>query len=385
MREQHDTRMLEEMVKSVSDKICTPTILVNKASDRRTREIEASTGATTKAAEAQARKTVLLAEGRKAFAVLAALSLVVVALGLAGRMILSAIPEQIIETRLVPAPPGPTSAPIKAPAFVPAAIPAEAGVITTNFTLFREKTVKLGAREYDVVAGHEFASETDTMFSHAWCYTNALEEGLTLKIGLGTQEPNKSALMAMPTAAMLKKSGLSCKNIQMLYNNCPWLDGNPNVQASVGEAAAYQFNAEVTSDSIDELIAAVASGTSVVEFSSPGGLVDEAIRGFTAIRAAGVKTVATGDCVSACALLFLGGSERSVAMSGKIGVHQWSTEDGMTYDFDAQLTSASLISLIASAGVSEEFYIAGARTPASQIYYLTRAELSNWGVVGHAL
>ena len=52
----------------------------------------------------------------------------------------------------------------------------------------------------------------------------------------------------------------------------------------------------------------------------------------------------------------------------------------LTNDFDAQMTSAMLLSLITSVGVSEEFYIVGARTAASQMYYLTRAELSDWGV-----
>jgi hypothetical protein len=170
-------------------------------------------------------------------------------------------------------------------------------------------------------------------------------------------------------------------NIQTLFNDCPWLDGNPNVQTSRGKTGTYQFNAQITPESVDQLIAAISGGVSTIESSSLGGQVDEAVRGFNAIRKAGVKTVATGNCSSACTLLFLGGAERSVGVGGKIGVHQWSTEDGMTYDFEAQLTSAMLLKLITSVGVSEKFYIAGARTPASQMYYLTRSELTHWGVV----
>ena len=148
------------------------------------------------------------------------------------------------------------------------------------------------------------------------------------------------------------------------------------------QPAGKGFTAEVTKQSVDQLIPTISGGVSVVEFSSPSGLVGEVLRRFTAIRNAGVKTVATGECVSACTLLFLGGTERSVAFNGAIGVHQWRSEGGVTSDFDAQMTSALLLSLITSAGVSEEFYIAGARTPAGGMYFLTRAELANWGVVG---
>lgn len=381
MREQHDTRMLEEMVKSVSQRLRSPAQQISEASARRSKEVEAVSGATAKAADAQARKTVLHAEGRKVFMIMAALSIVVLAIGIAGRIILSAMPEQMTVAKIVPAPATLTPAPNWPPAFVPAPNQAEPGVITTNFSLFREKTVKLAGREYEVVAGHKFASGTDTMFSHAWCYTNAVVGGLDLRVSLGNLEPNKPALLAMPSAKMLKETGLSKRNIQTLFNDCPWLDGNPNVQTSHGKTGTYQFNAEVTPESVDQLIAAISGGVSTIAFSSPGGLVDEAVRGFNAIRKAGVKTVATGNCASACTLLFLGGTERSVGMDGKIGVHQWSTEAGVSYDFEAQLTSAMLLKLITSAGVSEEFYIAAARTPASQMYYLTRSELARWGVV----
>lgn len=383
MREQYDTKMLEEMVQSVSDRLKAPAREIGAASDRRTREVEAVSGATTAAAEAQARKTVLYAEGRKMFAIMTAVSLVVLAIGFSGWMILSAMPEKAVGLL---APPPVRTTPAVAPNWPnvtpPAADEGGAGVITTNFTLFREKTVMIGKREYEVVAGHKFASEEDTTFSIAWCYTDAIVDDLSIKVRLGNLDPGASPVVSMPTVATRTKSGLSRADIKTLFNSCPWLDGNPNVQASTARAGAYSFTAEVTEESVDQLIAAISGGVSVVEFSSPGGLVGEALRGFTALRNAGVKTVATGECVSACTLLFLGGTERSVALNGAIGVHQWRTEDGTSSDYDAQMTSALLLGMITSAGVSEEFYIAGARTPASGMYFLTRAELVNWGVVG---
>jgi len=352
--------------------------------------VEAASGATTKAAEAQAQKTVLHAQARKALMVSAAVSLVVLTVGIAGWLILSALPDRVFDTTavtpdLAPTPPTPASVPNWPPVSVPAPNPQDIGVITTNFSLFREKVVSIRNKEYLVSAGHNFASETDTMFTRAWCYTRASADGLILEIGLGDLEPNKPAAIDMPSSEMLTKSGLSRSNIQTLFANCPWLDGNPNVQSNARAESLYQFTGEVTANSVDQLIAAISTGAIVVEFSSPGGLIGEAVRGFNAIRAAGVKTVATGDCSSACTLMFLGGADRSVSISGKIGVHQWRSEDGQAADFDTQMMSAMLVSLTSSVGVSEEFIIAGARTPTSGMYYLTRAELSNWGVVTKTL
>ncbi|MCF6329815.1 MAG: hypothetical protein L3J02_08460, partial [Henriciella sp.] len=271
------------------------------------------------------------------------------------------------------------------PVSVPTQSPQDIGVVTTNFSLFRGQTVNIGQQEYQVTAGHEFASETDTTFSFAWCYTNILADGLTLKVGLGNLQPNSVASIDMPSSEMLAKSGLSRNNIQTLFANCPWLEGNPNVQSNAGAESVYQFTGEVTANSVDRLVAALSSGVTVVEFTSPGGLIGEAVRGFNAIQTARVKTVATGDCSSACTLLFLGGTDRTVSIGGKIGVHQWRSEDGVATDFDAQMMSAMLVSLTSSVGVSEKFFITGARTPASGMYYLTRAELSNWGVVTKTL
>ena len=49
---------------------------------------------------------------------------------------------------------------------------------------------------------------------------------------------------------------------------------------------------------MDALINAIGQGANVIEFSSPGGLVDEAIRGHTVLRDADVKTIANGPCAS---------------------------------------------------------------------------------------
>lgn len=56
---------------------------------------------------------------------------------------------------------------------------------------------------------------------------------------------------------------------------------------------------------------------------SPGGLVDDAIEVGQAIRRAGFRTITRYSCASACAIIFLGGTERVLVGSrAQIGLHQ---------------------------------------------------------------
>ena len=56
---------------------------------------------------------------------------------------------------------------------------------------------------------------------------------------------------------------------------------------------------------------------------SPGGLLDDGIELGQAIRRAGFRTITRYSCASACALIFLGGTERVLVGSrARIGLHQ---------------------------------------------------------------
>lgn len=262
----------------------------------------------------------------------------------------------------------------------PGSIEADEGVVTTNFVLFREKMVQLGSRKLEVNTGHHFDTEDQATFSHAWCYTTFRSGGVNIELSLGNKRPGERPVALPVSATEREKSGLSTQDTQLLFENCQWLDGNPNIQAQTG-GNAFLFDDVVNEASINRLVAAINSGAKRVELASPGGEIGEALRGFEALQAAGVQTVATGQCASACTLLFLAGSERTVDFEGAIGVHQWSTDAGFTSDADAQFTSALLLELFSNSGVSEDFYIAGARTPSDAMRWLIRAELRDWGVV----
>ncbi len=377
MRTQHDTQMLESVVRSISDKIAEPARQFREASARLSKEVEAEAQVKMEHAAAKSKRHILIAEGIRLLLILFAAAILVLAIGFAVSLVLKAQPEtQELSTAL--------EAPVERlpwPDVGQEEKSVDGGVITTDFSIFRETSVMLDGTEFPVMAGHSFKHEEDQTFDTAWCYSNTYADGLNLRISLGNLEPGGVPQKAFVSNATLSKAGISKDDADKLFRNCPWLNGNPNTGQVRTNTRKYSFNGEVTAESVDALIDAVNKGAEVIEFSSPGGLVDEAIRGHAVLRASNVATVATGSCASSCTILFLGGSQREVTRSGSIGVHQWRTEVGVSDDADAQLTSAVLVSLFSSAGVSEEFFVAGATTPSNQLYQLSSTELSQWGVV----
>ena len=119
----------------------------------------------------------------------------------------------------------------------------------------------------------------------------------------------------------------------------------------------------------------------MIEFNSPGGSLNDAIRGYQALKTANVQTLVTGECASACSVLFLAGQQRAVQPAARLGVHQWRSVKQPADEAEAQSLSGALVALFKDAGVSEEFFIAGSRAPSSSMYWLTMHELRNWGVV----
>jgi hypothetical protein len=387
MREQHDTKLVEQAIRAISERLEAPVRQLQEASDRKTREVEAQTDAAKRSAEAAARGSILQAEGWKAFRILSAAALVILALGFAGRLILSTfVDREIVAVTPSVAPLPATSAPTIAPNWPPiptASETAKSGnnVVTTNYTLFRKATADLGSRNFEVTAGHDYRKETDTNFSRAWCYIDVAAEGVNLTVTLGTKAPGHSPEMTDLTPAESEKSGLSQTDFRTLFARCPWIDGNPDISMPMSNVITYRYEGDVTKESVDALVNAIAKGATKIELSSPGGQMGEGIRGYEAIRNAGATTVVTGECASACTILFLGGIDRSVEAGGRIGVHQWRSESGAASEVEAQEVSANLLSIFAAAGVSEQFFIAGASTVPSEIRWLTQQELTEWRVV----
>ena len=389
MREQHDTKMLEQVISAISQRLETPAREIQAASDRLSQATTAHTHEMVSAADTSASTALLKAQAHRAFIVLTGVSMLTLAIGFATWLVLEAGTEPISRAEQAPVevtPPAPTSAPAAVWPNMPEPsvnTGTEEAVVTTNFTLFREKEIKLGTRLFEVIAGHHFNKGTDKQFENAWCYISEFADGMTVRVSLGNKLPSASPQIEAPNASELSKVGISRTDHLTLFNACPWLDGNPDLAAATQDrsGAAYVFSGEITAQSVDRLIEAVDNGASRVLFNSSGGSMENAMRGFSALKDKDIDAVVTGECSSACTLLFLAGKSRSITPEGSVGVHQWRSVGAQTTEGEAQLLSGTLVALMKEAGVSEEFFIAGSSVPPEEILWLSRDQLWGWGVL----
>ncbi len=110
-----------------------------------------------------------------------------------------------------------------------------------------------------------------------------------------------------------------------------------------------------------------------------GGLIDEAKRARDLIHARGLATYVSSSCVSACTLVFLGGKERYVKEDARLGFHTPSFP-GLGAEQSEQLQRKEEGYLV-SLGVSLRFASRVARTSPDQMWFPTREELLESGVV----
>ena len=183
--------------------------------------------------EAVADRDRLVGRGVLVLASAAAICAVLLSAGYArhlvrGPKVVERVVERIVEI--------PVAAP--APAFpqVSEAVEAERGVVTTNFTLFRETKVEIGEQLYSVNAGHRYLTETDTAFADAWCYTTRTIDGVDIRIDLGRLAPGASFSRTEIGPRTLSETSLTQANHAALFTRCPWLAGNPNVEGATTDA-----------------------------------------------------------------------------------------------------------------------------------------------------
>lgn len=124
---------------------------------------------------------------------------------------------------------------------------------------------------------------------------------------------------------------------------------------------------------------------------STGGLVVEAMEMGRLLRAAEMPTrlSATGFCFSSCPLVFAGGSERSAAETGLLGLHQAYASDPTRLTVPAAFSSSQVLTgeiwdYLAEMGVDPAVWRHALATAPDEIYLLTPEELSETGFVGAA-
>jgi len=121
--------------------------------------------------------------------------------------------------------------------------------------------------------------------------------------------------------------------------------------------------------------------------STPMAEVVAAIKFGRAIRALNANTlqIRSAQCVSACALAFLGGVKRS-AEPGAIGVHQAFFSDDAGLDNKAavatiQMLTGEVIGYLSDMGVSAKLLLLSLSIESSDMRYLTTAEMREWNII----
>jgi hypothetical protein len=122
-----------------------------------------------------------------------------------------------------------------------------------------------------------------------------------------------------------------------------------------------------------------ANGLRLIELDSPGGRLKEADLIAAAVRQAGWPTRATGDCESACTLIYLAGSRRQLMPGVRLGFHRASS--GTVNPALDALANRLLAQTYREAGLPEHFIVRTLATPPSRMWHPGRDELVAGGLI----
>ncbi|MBM0104705.1 ATP-dependent Clp protease proteolytic subunit [Steroidobacter sp. S1-65] len=114
-----------------------------------------------------------------------------------------------------------------------------------------------------------------------------------------------------------------------------------------------------------------------IVLDSQGGRIREAEQLAEMVRDRGLDTYVEGQCASACTYLFLAGKDRAATPNAKIGFHRPSFAG--TSDYQAGLTK--MLAYYRTAGISEPFLDRIRNTKSEQMWYPSRDELIDNGVL----
>jgi len=95
-----------------------------------------------------------------------------------------------------------------------------------NFTKFASQKVFLFGREWDIEAGHQYATEDQKDWGMAWCYANSDVDGIPARVDLAQRPtPYSAPLGPIASADTFQRLGLGDDQATQLASRCPWLDG----------------------------------------------------------------------------------------------------------------------------------------------------------------
>ena len=175
---QHDFSAVVAALEAAAAERRTALDLLIAASDRASRMADAQA----RVAEAPSRVAIFVGHGKRALWLGTALSVVLLAGGVAARI---AHPAFLGPAALTGLSDAISSSPNSAPDLGRLPKPESAPDMATNYTIFRDRTVN----GVPLVAGHLYFESGDQIWAQAWCYTELPGAvGETIKINLANRE-----------------------------------------------------------------------------------------------------------------------------------------------------------------------------------------------------
>ena len=117
----------------------------------------------------------------------------------------------------------------------------------------------------------------------------------------------------------------------------------------------------------------------VVELESPGGRLYEARQIAEVVRNRAWQTRATGNCESACTLVFMAGSSRQLMPGAQLGFHR--AFAGTFNPMVDRLANQELALMYRNAGLPDDFIARTLRTPPWEMWYPEIDEMANGGLI----
>lgn len=154
-------------------------------------------------------------------------------------------------------------------------------------------------------------------------------------------------------------------------------------------------------DALRTLLARHVDRVDTIRLTSKGGYIEAAYEMAAILADYGLKTEVEGECASACAILFVAGTERRMNRGGRIGLHpsswgvdsmrsyyeDWREDSGWKDEFafaewvydEGQRDANKLITHFLNHGVSAEFSLKVVSLGMGTMWYPTRAEMVEAG------
>lgn len=124
-------------------------------------------------------------------------------------------------------------------------------------------------------------------------------------------------------------------------------------------------------------ILSTAPGVRTIVLDSEGGRLREAEHLAALVRERGLDSYVEGQCSSACTYLFLAGKDRAATPNARIGFHSPSFAGTSSY----QASTEKMLAYYRSAGISEPFLDRVRNTKSQEMWYPSRDELFDNGVL----